>query len=372
MITNATRTSKALLACILILVLAIPLVIAPTFSYAESSAQLAAQAKEKQAEADALQERIDELSGKLVEAHEVEDEAMAAYQAAETAKEEALAKRAEAEARIAETQERLSERAVVMYRNGGAMTFLDVFLGAGSFEEFLTAWDAIEAINEQDAALIEENKQARNEAAAAAAEYERQSNIAAEELARATAAREEIEADTAALSSELESMNEEIAILIAKEEEAKEAEEAARQNSGYYGNGNGGKPFDSSIFNGWVIPCSYYYVSCEFGYSPITYSHNGIDLAAASGTPIYAAGPGTVTYVGWYGTGGNSVIISHGSGVQTIYMHQSQTAASVGQFVCAGDLIGYVGSTGLSTGPHLHFQLVINGVPTNPRNYFSF
>ena len=127
--------------------------------------------------------------------------------------------------------------------------------------------------------------------------------------------------------------------------------------------------------SGWVNPCpSYYGVTNEFAWAGAWDGnyHNGIDLGAASGADILSAGPGTVTYVGWYGTGGNAVIVSHGNGVRTIYMHMSAQAATVGQQVSAGDLIGYVGSTGYSTGPHLHFQIEINGTPVNPRNYFSF
>ncbi len=368
------RTSSKLLVCISIVLLTLCLCVSANTAYAVTS-------EEKQAEADEIAARIDELTTQLNEAYATEEEASQKYDDAVAARDAALKQKEEAEKKIASTQERLGERATTMYTQG-SISFLDVFFGVSSFQDFLTAWDAYEFINSYDSDLIDENKRAREVAQTAAEEYEEQSQIASEELERATNARVEIEETTAQLQEELEAVNEEIAILIAKEEEEAAAEEAARKaaeaaasgGSSYSGSGsgNGGTAFDSSAFDGWVIPTSYSYVSCEFGYSPITGSHNGIDLAASSGTPIYAAGPGTVTYVGWYGTGGNSVIISHGNGVQTIYMHQSQTAATVGTYVQAGDLIGYVGTTGLSTGPHLHFQLVINGTPTNPRNYFSF
>ena len=381
MILTTPRTSKSFLACLLSIVLAFTC-FAPTAALAETSAEVHEQAVDLQAEADALSEQIDEISTQLNEAYQVEEEATAKYEAAEAAKEEALARKAAAEKTIATTQERLGTRVASAYRNGGSVSILDVLLGAGSFSEFLTAWDAIEAINNQDKELIEANRKARAEAEAAAEEYNRQSVIAKEELEKATAAREEIEKLSEELNTKLANMTEEIARLIAKEEELRTEEQAAaaaaeaarleEQNAGVSDNGAGGTHFDSSSLDGWVIPTSYYYVSCEFGYSPITGSHYGIDLAAASGTPIYSAGPGTVTYVGWYGTGGNAVIVNHGGGIQTIYMHQSQTAATVGERVSAGTLIGYVGSTGLSTGPHLHFQMVVNGSPTNPRNYFSF
>lgn len=384
MTLNAKRTSQALSACLVSGMLAISLMGVPVPAYAETSAELRAQTEEKQAQADELSARIDELSNQLVEAREIEDEATDKYDAAEAAKQEALDRKEAAEQKITETQARLSTRVTSMYRNGGATSFLDVLLGASSFEEFLTNWDALAAINNQDAALVEENRAARAEAEAAAEEYAEQSAIAKEELERAQEASKTIAEASSQLASELESMNSEIADLIAQEEQAAAEEEEARQKaqqsssgSGSSGGswtdpGSGGEPFDSSYFDGWVKPTSYYGVTCEFGYSPITGSHNGIDLGASSGTPIYSAGPGTVTFVGWYGTGGNSVIVDHGNGVQTIYMHQSQTAAYVGERVDAGTCIGYVGSTGLSTGPHLHFQLVINGTPTNPRNYFSF
>ena len=99
-------------------------------------------------------------------------------------------------------------------------------------------------------------------------------------------------------------------------------------------------------------------------------SHNGIDVAASTGTPIYAAASGTVTYSG-YNSGGYGYLIkiSHGNGVQTYYGHCSQLIAENGQTVSQGQLIAKVGSTGRSTGPHLHFEVRVNGTPQNPLNY---
>lgn len=97
--------------------------------------------------------------------------------------------------------------------------------------------------------------------------------------------------------------------------------------------------------------------------------HAGIDIAPPYGSPIYAAGSGVVSQAGWNGGYGNSVIISHGNSLSTLYGHQSSVVVSVGQLVSKGQLIGYVGSTGNSTGPHLHFETRIDGVAQNPRNY---
>jgi murein DD-endopeptidase MepM/ murein hydrolase activator NlpD len=97
--------------------------------------------------------------------------------------------------------------------------------------------------------------------------------------------------------------------------------------------------------------------------------HEGIDLGAAYGTPIAAAASGVVIYAGWEGGYGNLVVIDHGGGLATAYGHQSRIAVSVGQSVTQGETIGYVGSTGHSTGPHLHFEVRVNGQAVDPLGY---
>jgi len=95
--------------------------------------------------------------------------------------------------------------------------------------------------------------------------------------------------------------------------------------------------------------------------------HNGIDYYAPQGTPVYAAGEGTVTRSGYSAANGNHVFIKHANGIETKYLHFTRTAVKKGQRVKQGKTIGYVGSTGLATGPHLHYEFVVNGVHRNPR-----
>jgi murein DD-endopeptidase MepM/ murein hydrolase activator NlpD len=97
--------------------------------------------------------------------------------------------------------------------------------------------------------------------------------------------------------------------------------------------------------------------------------HAGLDIAARTGTPIAASRPGSVSKAGWGGSYGYVVFIDHGDGSQTRYAHQSQLNVRVGQYVDQGDLIGYTGNTGASTGPHLHFEIRFNGRSVDPLGY---
>jgi murein DD-endopeptidase MepM/ murein hydrolase activator NlpD len=97
--------------------------------------------------------------------------------------------------------------------------------------------------------------------------------------------------------------------------------------------------------------------------------HEGIDIGAATGTPIAAAAGGTVVYAGWESGYGNFVVIDHGNGLATAYGHQNSIAVTNGQTVNQGDIIGYVGCTGHCTGPHLHFEVRINGAAVDPLGY---
>jgi len=101
-------------------------------------------------------------------------------------------------------------------------------------------------------------------------------------------------------------------------------------------------------------------------------THTGTDIGAPTGTPIYAAASGTVIFSGWKGTLGKFIVVNHGNGIQTYYAHCSTLLVSKGDTVSAGQQIAKVGSTGRSTGPHLHFEIRLNGSALNPQSYIRF
>ena len=145
-------------------------------------------------------------------------------------------------------------------------------------------------------------------------------------------------------------------------------------NSGGGGSSGGGSATSLSNLQ-WPVP-SCTLITSRFGYrvAPTTGAstyHGGMDIGAGMGASIVAAGAGDVIYAGANGGYGNCVMIDHGNGVVTVYAHMSSIGVSYGQYVTAGQYVGAVGSTGVSTGPHCHFEIRINGAQTDPAAYFS-
>ena len=173
-----------------------------------------------------------------------------------------------------------------------------------------------------------------------------------------------------------------------KEEEEKKNQESNKNpgndssNNGGSDSGNSGNSGGSNDSGGsgavagekWGRPCTWRKLTSPYGYRihpTLGYRkfHNGVDLANDQGTPIYAARSGKVTVATYGGTYGYYVTINHGDGYSSLYAHMTHYVVSKGQTVSKGQLIGYMGSTGRSTGPHLHFSIFYNGSSVNPMNY---
>ena len=134
---------------------------------------------------------------------------------------------------------------------------------------------------------------------------------------------------------------------------------------------------DLIVSGDFIWPVTSTTITSDFGYrntnipGASTY-HKGVDIAVPTGTPVHASAAGVVTVASYQANGaGYYVFINHGNGIVTKYMHHSQNLVSAGQRVEAGQVIALSGSTGVSSGPHLHFQFEVNGTPINPRKQFG-
>lgn len=292
----------------------------------------------------------------------------------------------------------------------GTLSYWEVLFKANSFSDLLDRMSMIEEIAASDNRRLKELDEATQAVAQAQSELE-------SEKAELETTKQELDATQAELDSKREEADQVIGELVAKGAEIQgqkadlEAEDedllkqiaqmekeynnakhqewlaymatyttvapatTAAPNNGGNGSGNNGSSTPSSG-GSWLRPCSYTYMSSPFGMrqSPTsgasTY-HQGVDLAAPANTPVYATRSGVVTTTTYSNSAGYYVTINHGDGFSSIYMHLSNYVVSSGQAVSAGQLIGYVGRTGIATGYHLHFGIAYNGAYVNPCAYVS-
>lgn len=292
-----------------------------------------------------------------------------------------------------QAQYELYRKRVRAMEEEGSYTYLDILFQCRSLSDVLSAIDMIGEIMDSDKRLFEEYKAARETTEQVKAEYEatlaqlsdKQETLEAEkaeleeQIAAAVevinqlqddidAAKAEYAKAAAAEAAAQASINAIIAQMQAEEEAARQ--EAAQNNQQYTGTG-------STATGTYIWPCpSSTYVTSAFGMRdhPLfgdERPHSGIDIAGSAGSEVLAADSGTVAVATYSSSYGNYVTIYHSNGDYTLYAHMSSLAVSAGQSVTQGDVIGYVGSTGWATGPHLHFEIRVNGSTVDPLSYFS-
>lgn len=303
-----------------------------------------------------------------------------------------------AQAHFEELNEKNRERIRAMEENG-AVSYWSVLFKANNFSDFLDRLNMIQEIAAADKRRLEEMNQAAlelsqareelvvqkealeqtklglNEAKVVLDEKRQQSNsLLADLVARGEEYQLLLDEGEALLEEKLQELAEkEVEYTEALQREWEAAHPPTLPES------SGGSA-DAPVSDGdWVVPCSYVYVSSPFNPNRVhpilgyARPHNGIDLAANLGNPVYATRSGSVTVADYEGDGaGNYVFINHGDGFSSVYMHMDYYIVGVGEYVSAGEVIGYVGTTGLSEGPHLHFGIAYNGSYVNPASYINF
>ena len=276
---------------------------------------------------------------------------------------------------------RLEQRVRELYMTDGpdALAFV---LGTASFADLIDNVDLLNRIGRQDERIAARVKASRDgvadarrrtkaarveaahvEAAVASATSEQQgvvSRLVASRDALVAARRDKsatlasIRDDRASTLAEIDALEEQSAALA---ERIRQAQQQSSSVPVVVSSGSGvlGWPVSGPVTSGFGL---------RWGRM-----HEGIDIAVAEGTPVRAAGAGTVIYAGWMGGYGNLVVVDHGNGLSTAYAHNSSLGVGVGQSVTAGQVVSYSGNTGNSTGPHVHFEVRVNGSAVDPLGY---
>jgi len=280
---------------------------------------------------------------------------------------------AETKARLEKCQEEMQQRLLAVYRSGEP-SYLEVIFQATSFEDFANRAEFTRRIARRDenllATLVSEKQAFERQKAELEVKKARQEDLRAKIIQQRDVVRTRRAAADAELKRTNENRGEAERLLAQMEQESRAIEQMIarlQRGGGTRYSGKWGGTFKCPIW-------SSYRISSRYGWRihPIVHTrrfHDGVDLACPSGTPIHAGDKGLVVYVGWKGVYGKTVLIDHGSGISTMYAHCSRFAVSKGQTVKRGQVIAYVGSTGWSTGPHLHFGVRKYGKPINPMKF---
>jgi len=275
-----------------------------------------------------------------------------------------------------ENDDLLQQRLVVMYEVGDT-TYLDILLNSANIVDFLSNYYTIEQLIESDIELLKQIEKEKNEVENIKKDLDEQKAT----LKVKKAKKEQL----AVITQNNKTLKEQAVVNLSQEEQAlqQKIDEYKREEARiealiqiatgeyeYTGDYTGG-------VMAWPVAKSGTYITSDYGtrehpvYGVIKY-HTGIDIGNAGfGAPVIAAADGVVTMAGYYGGYGNCVIINHGNGISTLYGHGQTILTEVGKEVKKGDLIMEVGSTGVSTGPHLHFEVRFNGSCVDPMPYLK-
>lgn len=402
-----------------IMVLSLILSILPMTASALSSSEIQNQIDELEEEQAKLQEQMDELKIQMEQnKNEMADivaqksnidqqiallsakigsinEQIDAYNVLIADKQEELDS---AEKRLAELNEKNKERIRAMEENG-SLSYWSVLFKANSFSDFLDRLSMIEEIAASDRRRIKEMSDAAVEVAEAKQTLSDEKaglEVTKTELTDAHAEMGEKRAESDLLLQELvkeaqrldndffdyEQKTEELLAELGQAQEDLEDAKyqewlATSESTNSSSQGGGGDYSPPASSGGWMIPCNYIYLSSAYGWREppaegASSFHGGVDLAGDEGTPIYATRSGYVYRTGYTEYNGYYVGIDHYDGFASAYLHLTYYIVDVGDYVSQGQVIGYMGSTGVSTGPHLHFTIYYNGNTVNPAEYIDF
>ena len=339
--------------------------------------------KESKEEQKSTKEELEELDKQLEEANSKLESTKAELAATNQSLDKAKEELSKAEEAMEEQNIALNERIRVMYKNGN-IGYLEVLLESQSFSDLVSRLDVVRTIMEYDFELLNSLEEKKNEIESKKEEIEKeqqrivtlknQLESKASQVENLHVSRQnhisKLDSEIAAFEKEMKDLERDAAEAkrIIQAAEAKAAAAAAKEGGG---SGDPG-PYTGGVLQ-WPVP-GRSRISSPYGMrihpiSGVRRMHTGIDIPAPTGTPFVAPADGEVTYAGYLGGYGNTVIVNLGGGLSILGAHNSSLSVSVGQSVKKGQTIALIGSTGNSTGPHSHFEVRKNGNHTNPMPY---
>lgn len=380
------RKTVKIVACIIAFVFIVGLLFSAIYSvaYADTLQEQLNKADKKKQEAQTKLENVKKEREKSLASSEALEKELIALQNKVSDLNEVIS---ETDKKLQVEEEKLSvatERANTQYESfkerfrvlceEGPVTYLELLFSAKNFCDFVDKIEIATEISENDKAIFDEME-------AVKIEIENSRNQILELKQTQVAAKDNLTSQQAQLKAKKEeqlryikSLEQDAAAYQRVIDEEERAMQALKNRiSGSLSSSSKGKNYVGGEFM-WPSSCTI--ITSNFSprrKNPVTgvyKKHTGVDIGASYGTPILAANGGTVTLAGWNSGYGNCVVIDHGGGKATLYAHMSSIGVSNGQSVSKGQQIGKVGSTGNSTGPHIHFEILINGTAVDPMQYF--
>ncbi|MCF8011478.1 MAG: peptidoglycan DD-metalloendopeptidase family protein [Clostridiales bacterium] len=275
----------------------------------------------------------------------------------------------EAQAEVQKNDEMLRERIRFIYENG-PVSYLEVLLAARDFSDFLNRYEMLKEIVEEDSRLLEKCEKQREKIEDKKKELEDDRDYIASLINRQDEAKRQLAVRSQAKNNLLVSARNNLSSYQSQVKALEEKEEKLIRSIVEKNSGNMEKISGKFI---WPTP-GYTRITSPFGYRvhPVLNTrrlHTGMDIGASWGAKVVAAQGGRVMSVTTLSGYGNVVILNHGGGVTSLYAHLSSQLVSKGSWVSSGQVVARVGSTGMSTGPHLHFEVRENGTPVNPQKH---
>jgi murein DD-endopeptidase MepM/ murein hydrolase activator NlpD len=323
--------------------------------------------------ADKLKAQLDQLDTQISTAQSLLNEKQTAYTQAQAQVQAAQQELAKKQQELDERRTALGKRARGIYESG-QINYFELLFQSTDLSDFISRMEYFNKLVSNDRKLLTDIRDQKEKISQQTEQLKSRRDLAGQLQIQAAKASADLDEKKAQQKTALEQNQKALQVSYDEVERLQSESNALNDKIRKLQAAQAGRNSGDGTISTWPLPGNYE-ISDPFGWRthPITHKqslHTGTDIEAPMGKEIHAAGAGVVIMAGWNEAYGNMVIIDHGNGISSLYGHQSKLNVTEGQSVKAGQVIGYVGSTGWSTGPHLHFEVRVGGNPTDPLRFF--